>query len=156
MENKKAERRQADRKRQAQSASGESPSQQRVTTTALKRVPPTASAFDTCRYHHGSALLQLDQLADDELPSDSVETGLIYMSRWGHESATHDDATSDRTKNDASKARLEDKGAAHGRLKAQDVDGDKANDGVARASRMQAQQKCSLALLNMTMRDQVL
>lgn len=156
MENKKAERREADRKRQVQSASGEGHCPQRVTTTPLKRASRTESASDTFLYHQGIALPRLARPFNADLPVDSVETGIIYMSRWGQDNAKNDDATSQGSEKVASRADLEDKNAAPEPLEEGDYHDAGGSRDEINANKMQAQQKCSLALLNMTMRDQVI
>lgn len=156
LENKKAERREADRKRQVQSASGDGQCAQRAVTTPWKRASRTESASDTYLYRQGVALPRLGRPVSADLPIDSIETGIIYMSRWCQDNAKHDDATSVGTENVASRAGLGDNHATAELLEARDShDGDGSRDEVS-ANKMQAQQKCSLALLNMTMRDQVL
>lgn len=149
MEDKKAERREADRKRLVQSAFGEGQYPQRVASR-------TEGPSNTFLYHQGVALPRLARPVSAELPVDSIETGIIYMSRWAQDNTKIDDITSEGTENLASKADLEDKNTAPEPLE----EGDGRDVGGSRdesnAKKIQAQQKCSLALLNMTMRDQVL
>lgn len=157
IENKKAERREADRKRQVQNTSGEGVSAPRKTTPLNSR-PPLESASDTCLYSDGVALPRLDRPSDAALPSDSVETGIIYMSRWRQENAKGDESTTDKAENNALQANLESRSASPQRVEAEDDHDDDELQGSKRdnANKMQAQQKCCLALLNMTMRDQVI
>lgn len=156
LENKKAERREADRKRQVQSASGDGQCSQRVVRTPWKRASRPESASDTYLYRQGVALPRLGRPVSADLPVDSIESGIIYMSRWCQDNAKHDDTTSVGTDNVASRADLGENHATSELLEARDShDGDGSRDEIG-TNKMQAQQKCSLALLNMTMRDQVL
>lgn len=156
IENKKAERREADRKRQVQNASGEGVSLPRK-TTSLKRRPPLESASDTCLYSEGVALPRLDNPSDTALPSDSVETGIIYMSRWGQDNAKGDELMDALTENNALQEPLERRSSPPQRTEAEDDGDDCSLQGSTKddTNKLQAQQKCCLALLNMTMRDQV-
>ena len=155
IENKKAERREADRKR-VQNASGEGVSPPRK-TASLKRRPPLESISDTYLYSEGVALPRLDNPVDMILPSDSVETGIIYMSRWRHDNAKSDELTDAKTESNALPEPLERKSASPLHTEAEDDCDDSSLQGSAKdnTNKMQAQQKCCLALLNMTMRDQV-
>lgn len=156
IENKKAERREADRKRQVQNTTGESDSIPR-TMASLKRRPPLESASDTCLYREGVALHRLERPVDAGLPTDSVENGIIYMSRWGQENSKSIESTSDEAEK---VGLLED--FERGSAPPQSIETDEEYDTDDMlgpkddANKMQAQQKCCLALLNMTMRDQVI
>lgn len=157
IENKKAERREADRKRQqVQNASGEGISPPRK-TASLKRRPPLESSSGTCLYSEGVALPRLDNPSDTVLPADSVETGIIYMSRWVKDNAKSDEHSDAQTENNALQEPLERRSASPQRTEAKDDGDDCSLQGSAKdnTNKMQAQQKCCLALLNMTMRDQV-
>lgn len=156
IENKKAERREADRKRQVQNASGEGVSPPRK-TASLKRRPPLESTSDTCLYSEGVALPRLDNPSDTVLPSDSVETGIIYMSRWRQDNAKSGELTDAKIESNALPEPLERRSASPRRTEAEEDcdDGSPQGSGKDNTNKMQAQQKCCLALLNMTMRDQV-
>lgn len=156
IENKKAERREADRKRQVNNTAGESVSPPR-TIPSLKRPPPVESTRDTFLYREGVALHHLDRSADTSLPADSIQTGIIYMSRWGQESGKGDDAVGVEAEKVALQEDLEGGSASPQHLETNDDDdGDDLKISKDNANKIQAQQKCSLALLNMTTRDQVL
>lgn len=156
IENKKAERREADRKRQVQNASGESISHP-SNTASSKRRPLLESTSDTYLYSGGVALPRLDRPAEATLPSDSVETGIIYMSRWRQDGAKGDISASDKAETDALQEQLERSIASPRWVEAEDDGNDDDALQVSKdsANKMQAQEKCCLALLNMTMRDQV-
>lgn len=156
IENKKAERREADRKRQVQNSSGEGVNPQRKTTSVKKR-PPLESTSDTCLYSEGVALPRLSRPSESILPSDSVETGIIYMSRWGQDNVKGDEPTNARADSKTQEI-IERKSTSpqHAELK----DEYSSSEGLQGSTKdttnkLQAQQKCCLALLNMTMRDQV-
>lgn len=155
IETKKAERREADRKRQVQNASGEGVSPPR-TLASLKQRPPLESISDTCLYRDGVALHRLDRRADAGVPTDSVETGIIYMSRWGQENAKSDASRTDDAEKVALQVDLErDDASPHDIATNCKGDANELQSSKHDANKKQAQQKCSLALLNMTMRDQV-
>lgn len=155
IENKKAERREADRKRQVNHTAGESVSPPR-TVPSMKRPPPVETTRDTFLYREGVALRHLDHSADTSLPADSIQTGIIYMSRWGQETGKGDDAISVEAEKVALQEDFEGGSASPQHLEAND-DGDADDLQISKdnANKIQAQQKCSLALLNMTTRDQV-
>lgn len=156
IENKKAERREADRKRQVQNAIGEGVSSSK-TANCMKRRPPLETTSDTCLYNEGVALPRLDRPADASLRPDSIESGIIYMSRWRQDNGKGDKLASDKGEKDALHEKIERMSVSPEHDEAED-DGDVD---VLQASKddmnkMQAQRKCCLALVNMTMRDQVL
>lgn len=154
IEHKKAERREADRKRQVQHTAGEGISPSR-TVTSSKRKPPLENTSETCLYRDGLPLHRLDWPADAGFPTDSIETGMIYMSRWGHENAKGDESIQ-RVENVALQEDLAGNSTPPRHSETAGDDGDNDLRGAKNnASKMQAQQKCSVALVNMTMRDQV-
>lgn len=157
IENKKAERREADRKRQVQNSSGEGVNPPRK-TTSVKRRPPLENTSETCLYSEGVALPRLSRPSESVLPSDSVETGIIYMSRWGQDNAKGDESTSAKADNMAQE--IIERKSASPRHAEQNKDNFSSAQGLQGSTKdtinkFQAQQKCCLALLNMTMRDQV-
>lgn len=154
IETKKAERREADRKRQMQIATGEVACLPRV-VTSTSQTPQMGSTSDTFLYRQGVALPRLERPADSELPADSIETGIIYMSRWGQDNARTDDSARTGTEVVAFNADVEGERAVPAQYDIKEDDADESCDANDAASNIQAQQKCSLALLNMTMRDQV-
>lgn len=157
IENKKAERREADRKRLVQnSAGGEGNNPPRM--ASLKVRPPLESVSDTCLYSEGVPLRGLPRQVDAIAPADCVETGIIYMSRWGQEGTNNgEEPASGRTEQAATR---EDFGQTSASPQLTETRDDRNPGDLLgsknTASKMQAQRKCSLALLNMTMRDQVL
>lgn len=155
IENKKAERREADRKRQVQNTAGEGSNPPRM--TSLKVRPPLENVSDTCLYSEGVPLRGLPRQVDAVSPADYVETGIIYMSRWGQEGNNNgEEPTSGRTDQAAIR---EDIGRRSISPRLAETRDDRNSGDLLgsknTASKMQAQRKCSLALLNMTMRDQV-
>ncbi len=157
IENKKAERREADRKRQVHNSNGEGVNLPRK-TTSVKRRPPLENASDTCLYSEGVALPRLSRPSESVLPSDSVETGIIYMSRWGQDNAKGDESTGAKADNKAQEI-IERKSASpqHAEHNQDDFSSAEGLQGSKKdtTNKLHAQQKCCLALLNMTMRDQV-
>ena len=156
IEHKKAERREADRKRQVQNTAGEGSNPARM--ASLKVRPPLENVSDTCLYSEGMPLRGLPRPVDAVSPADCVETGIIYMSRWGQEGTSHgEEPTSSRTEQAAIR---EDFGRRSISPQLAETRDDRNSGDLLGskniASKMQAQRKCSLALLNMTMRDQVL
>lgn len=151
IESKRAERREADRKRQAQNASGDGNFfLKAVLSSELNlRVEKNPSLS-----YQGCALPRLRQPHDSDFPVDAVETGLIYMSRWSHENPRNEvinEGTDGAlvhadTKNESKTAPVSASEANLG------GSGDASNS----SHTMYAQEQFSLALLNMTMRDQVL
>lgn len=155
IENKKAERREADRKRQVQNTAGEGNNPPRM--ASLKVRPPLENVSDTCLYSEGVPLRGLPRRVDAVSPADYVETGIIYMSRWGQEGTNNgDEPTSGRTDQAAIR---EDFGRRSISPRLAETRDDRNSGDLLgsknTASKMQAQRKCSLALLNMSMRDQV-
>ncbi|CAM9140790.1 unnamed protein product [Ectocarpus sp. 6 AP-2014] len=155
IENKKAERREADRKRQVQNAIGEVVSSSK-TANCMKRRPPLETSSDTCLYSEGVALPRLDRPADASLRPDSIESGIIYMSRWRQEHGKGDKLASDKGEKDALHEKLERMSVSPQHDEAED-DGDVDDLQASKddMNKMQAQRKCCLALVNMTMRDQM-
>ncbi|CAM9586169.1 unnamed protein product, partial [Hapterophycus canaliculatus] len=156
IENKKAERREADRKRQVQNASAESASQP-SNAAFWKRRPLLESTSDSCLHSGGVALPRLDRPAEATLPSDSVETGIIYMSRWRQDDAKGEKTASERAETDTCQENLERSITSPHWMEAEDDRADEDGRQVSKdsAKKMKAQEKCCLALLNMTMRDQM-
>lgn len=157
IENKKAERREADRKRQVQTTSGESVSHP-SNTGSLKRRPLLENTSDTCLYSGGVALPRLERPADATLPAGSVETGIIYMSRWRQDDSKGEISTSVKAEDDTFQENLERSISSPRWVEAEDdpADDDGAQVSKETTNKMHAQEKCCLALLNMTMRDQVI
>ncbi|CAB1104642.1 unnamed protein product [Ectocarpus sp. CCAP 1310/34] len=155
IENKKAERREADRKRQVQNAIGEGVSSSK-TANCMKKRPPLETSSDTCLYNEGVALPRLDRPADVSLRPDSIESGIIYMSRWRQDNGKGDKLASDKGEQDALQEKLERMSVSPQHDEAKD-DGDVDDLQAAKddMNKMQAQRKCCLALVNMTMRDQM-
>ncbi|CAM9466039.1 unnamed protein product [Scytosiphon promiscuus] len=156
MENKKAERREADKKRQVQNTSGEYISHP-SNAESLKRRPQLESTSDTCLYSGGVALPQLGRPADATLPPDSVEAGIIYMSRWRQKDFKGENAASEKAETDIFQEHIERSIASPRWVEAEDDGADDDGMQVSKDStnKMHAQEKCCLALLNMTMRDQM-
>lgn len=156
IENKKAERREADRKRQVQNTPGEGNNPPRM--ASLKVRPPLENTSESCLYSDGVALRGLPRQVDSTSPADCVETGIIYMSRWGQDGTNSgEEPASGGTEQAAIQEDFGRRSVSPQLTETRDRrdTGDPLGSKNA-ASKMQAQRKCSLALLNMTMRDQVL
>lgn len=152
IENKKAERREADRKRQVQNTPGDGSSRLRVTSPP-RRCTQVGGASSLS--YQGFTLPCLGRPADLDMPVDSVENGLIYMSRWGQESTRADDHTNRGMEQVLTTADVESERTRPLCFGSRQESVSELRDSSNIARKMKAQQKCSLALLNMTMRDQV-
>lgn len=155
IESKKAERREADKKRQVPSAPGEA-FRHSGTVPTLKRVAPLTVTTNACFRREGVIVRELNRLADADLPRDSVESGIIYMSRWGRESTKDDHLTRAEEKDTVERDALEQRSPSPETSETDDNTASvRGRAFMNDATKMQAQQKCCSALMNMTLRDQV-
>lgn len=159
IESKKAERREADRKRYLPKTTRESDGPP-WTLTSSKCKPPKTNTSGTCLYHEGCALRSLNETTHPCLPTDSVDNGIIYMSRWGKQNSNinikNDGPLNHEVENTSLPDNLEGKQASPQNLDKGDINNDvDVRDSKSRTYKMHLEQKSCLALLNMTMRDQV-
>lgn len=155
IESKKAERREAYRKRHLPNTIRESDGPP-WTLTSSKCTPPKTNISGTCLYREGYALRSLNESAHSGLPTDSVDNGIIYMSRWGQQNIKNEGSLSHGVENTSLQENLEGKRASPQNLEKGDNNNfTDVRDCKSRTYKMYLEQKSCLALLNMTMRDQV-
>lgn len=156
IESKKAERREADRKWHLPKTTRESDGPP-WTLTSSKCKPTKTNTSSTCLYHESCALRSLNEPAHPGLSTDSVDNGIIYMSRWGQQNIKNEGSLSREVENTSLPENLKGKRASPQNLEkrySNNVITD-VRDCKSRTYKMHLEQKSCLALLNMTMRDQV-
>lgn len=151
LEHKRAEK-EAGRKRQTQTTAGESGFRSRILSCPKYRLP-SDGALGT-RYQ-ALALPHLTRSFEANPTVDSIETGLVYMSRWGQEKSRIQEQICNNFDEPVETETAKSEDATPRRLGSDKGDEDDCEDLKDRVDRTHAQQRCSMALLNMSMRDQV-